>query len=701
MGIDGVDGGGGVTWTSSPAGLSVVGYTASTFTFNPSNSTPTSYVVTAWAVVLTNCMDTATVNVYCVEVTPNATNVCWQTSNPVEIVLTNSYAPGGITWSGTNGLKVVSATDAKLVFTPTNSVATNYAVKAEATEFPNCFDTATVNVYRVELTPRTTNVWWQTSNPVEIVLTNSYAPGGIIWSGTNGLKVISATDAKLVFTPTNSVATNYAVKAVATGFPNCCDTATVNVYRVELEPAVRNVFWHMVDPVTICVTNSYAPGGLIWSGTNGLNVIGTYDDRLVFMSTNSTPTNYTVTAAVNGFPYCSAVCTVNVFKVNLRSIEFTTDHNLIHKNGTDITVVDVRYPDVEWQPIPTPPVNAPITHTASDTNTIGVKVTIECVGPTTDLAFNLHGTSSEAAFTFDTNDSFTGSRPKEVTITSSVAIGKEIRKFAGTINWSLTVGTTPTCSFLSGPHTVYTTLGTPDITAPSSASIPTPERMDVAVPAVATAIADTGESTNTPKVVWQVVKTQGTYYLGRNLMLPSQAQTWTLPSFASDPNPGADCISIAIFVRNLCMIVGVPGTFDAKTYMAKYATVADTNRPMTAVVGSLNATKIYPGALGAPLAGGLNATWFLALADIHCIGGPGAPGGIGCGPNGLNAFEAAVLYTSPGGVTWYFPGGTESHFTDVNKIVQIFQTMVWLDGTLKVRAVDYTYPPGGPTDDPF
>jgi hypothetical protein len=144
-------GGGGVTWTSSPAGLSVVGYTASTFTFNPSNSTPTSYVVTAWASALTNCMDTATVNVYRVELTPKATNVCWLSSAPVEIVLTNSYTPGGITWSGTNGLKVVSATDAKLVFTPTNSTPTNYVVKAASVGSPNCYDVCTVTILKVEI----------------------------------------------------------------------------------------------------------------------------------------------------------------------------------------------------------------------------------------------------------------------------------------------------------------------------------------------------------------------------------------------------------------------------------------------------------------------------------------------------------------------------------------------------------------------
>jgi hypothetical protein len=257
------------------------------------------------------------VNVYRVELTPKVTNVCWLSSAPVEIVLTNSYAPGGITWSGTNGLKVISATDAKLVFTPTNSVATNYAVKAEAMGFPNCYDVCTVNVYRVELTPDATNVCWLSSNPVEIVLTNSYAPGGITWSGINGLKVVSATDAKLVFTPTNSVATNYAVKATATGFPNCYDTATVNVYRVELTPKATNVCWLSSNPVEIVLTNSYAPGGITWSGTNGLKVVSATDAKLVFTPTNSVATNYAVKATATAFTNCYDTATVTVLKVEI------------------------------------------------------------------------------------------------------------------------------------------------------------------------------------------------------------------------------------------------------------------------------------------------------------------------------------------------------------------------------------------------
>ena len=54
--------GGDVTWSSSPAGLSGSG-SAGTFTFNPSASTPTSYIVTAQSTLLPICTDTCMVRV--------------------------------------------------------------------------------------------------------------------------------------------------------------------------------------------------------------------------------------------------------------------------------------------------------------------------------------------------------------------------------------------------------------------------------------------------------------------------------------------------------------------------------------------------------------------------------------------------------------------------------------------------------------
>jgi hypothetical protein len=72
-----------------------------------------------------------------------------------------------------------------------------------------------VTVIKVDVAPHATNVYWRMTNEVTIVVSNSYALGGIIWSGTNGLHVISACDTQLVFTATNSAPGDYIVKAAA------------------------------------------------------------------------------------------------------------------------------------------------------------------------------------------------------------------------------------------------------------------------------------------------------------------------------------------------------------------------------------------------------------------------------------------------------------------------------------------------------
>jgi len=143
---------GGLSWTNEPSGLGDIAASVDSrvYSFNPSNSTPTSYVIRAWAGALTNCTDTATVNVYRIELSPSATNVCWRMTNEVSMEVLNSYTPNGVTWSGTNGLRLVSVSDQKLVFTPTNSPPTNYMVVAAVTGYTNCYDTSTVNVLKVE-----------------------------------------------------------------------------------------------------------------------------------------------------------------------------------------------------------------------------------------------------------------------------------------------------------------------------------------------------------------------------------------------------------------------------------------------------------------------------------------------------------------------------------------------------------------------
>jgi hypothetical protein len=270
----------------------------------------------------------------------------------------------------------------------------------------------------------------------------------------------------------------------------------------------------------------------------------------------------------------------------------------------------------------------------------------------------------------------------------------------------------------------------------------------MAVKRVSDAITAAGSYTNNAAIVWQLNKSAVLYYLGRNLFgkhaksKKAAVEPWFIPQVSSqdgakaydgqvDANgkgiPGADCISISTFMKNVCFVTGLPGTFDTKTFMAFYVRGADANgpaepdRPKVAVVGDLSFPNlIHPGDKGPSPNGAGNPTWKLFLADSHCLGGTAVdangnplPGRVGC-TGGLNGFEAAVLYTDPGGKTWFFPGGTAHVYKSKDTVVQIFRTMVWTDRTdptqppdpntnpLKVYGVDYIYNPGitdSPADD--
>jgi len=94
----------GVTWTSSPAGLTnvVVSPDGSTFTFSPSNSLPTNYTIRAEITGFTNCYDTTTVTVCKVEIdTPPPTNmiVC----DSANLHAMGQPSGGTYQWTNTSG----------------------------------------------------------------------------------------------------------------------------------------------------------------------------------------------------------------------------------------------------------------------------------------------------------------------------------------------------------------------------------------------------------------------------------------------------------------------------------------------------------------------------------------------------------------------------------------------------------------------
>ena len=192
----------------------------------------TNFTVTATSVDNTNCSGTAILNAIKVDVTPVITNVCASSTNTIPFSLTNSFTPGGVKWSIMPAGATIDTNNGAVTL---SGVATNFTITATSVDDTNCYGSAVLNAIKVELDPDATNVCWKMTDEVTIALTNSYAPDGIEWSGTNGLRVVSADNSSLVFTPTNSTPTNYIVKASAVGLTDCSDICTVIVLKVDLD----------------------------------------------------------------------------------------------------------------------------------------------------------------------------------------------------------------------------------------------------------------------------------------------------------------------------------------------------------------------------------------------------------------------------------------------------------------------------------
>jgi len=390
-----------------------------------------------------------------------------------------------------------------------------------------------------------------------------------------------------------------------------------------------------------------------------------------------------------------------IVKVALRTLEFKSDHNLMC-NGTSVLSAGTRFPGVEWDSTGSSTVNAPISHSAGDSTHVSIEVTLQGEGIPINSAYTITGTSSEDALEFTDSGSISPGS-SALPINSSNPLGKEIRKIMDSISWSIEIAG---CTFdlgITGPHKIYMTVGTPITSAPGSASVPNESRMELSVARVNAAISATGSAVDAytcfPRIVWNLMRSAGSYNLGTTL---SDVQAWNLPSTP------ADCISIARFVRNVSMVIGIPGGFYSEYYAAYYATATDPERPTKALANvALNSPYIHPEDKGVPQTGGLDAAWTIALTDKNCTkyGAPNTPPGtVGCGPNGFNAFEAAVIYTDPMSKKWYLPAGVtrDPRYDEPDSVVQIFQTLAWVDDgdhdgnpstpdVLIVKEVDYTY----------
>jgi hypothetical protein len=359
----------------------------------------------------------------------------------------------------------------------------------------------------------------------------------------------------------------------------------------------------------------------------------------------------------------------------IRSLEFTSDHRLICRNTTNLVSGGERYPELQWRR--SPAANAPITHT------VGVRVRVRLALELPDVLpgtpYHLLGDSDEPSLCFQRDGVLGGGTAAVVECEAVNPLGRAVRKICQPIRWTLVLHpetADPRTIDLgsTGPHVLYTTLGTPRVGRDPRSQV-TDLRMELVVQRVAAAQEKVGFDAPAPRLVYELMRQNGKHYwpprhYGEELAW-RVPETWTL-----DP-PGASCISIVEFVGLMCRMTGLPGE---TTTAAFYARADDPLQPLRGGLGDPPQFKKGPD----------GETWQLFLVD-EMNTRKGRAGGRG----GMNYYEAVLEY-EVGGKRYYYPGGTDRVFDRPIQVVRIFRTLAWAtwDAAAKewvVREVVYTY----------
>ena len=151
----------------------------------------------------------------------------------------------------------------------------------------------------------------------------------------------------------------------------------------------------------------------------------------------------------------------------LKSVEFTSDHNLLKKNptsGSEWGDSSDAYETPEWVADTR---NNPISQTKNTKLTAKVKLKVEPAGAT----FELFGNGFDGYANFRKTGNLSTGSDQEITVTADDVLPNTVGKVNKIIDWKITVGTTEYDIGSSGEHIVYVTYGTP------SGSIPTDYRV--------------------------------------------------------------------------------------------------------------------------------------------------------------------------------------------------------------------------------
>ena len=253
----------------------------------------------------------------------------------------------------------------------------------------------------------------------------------------------------------------------------------------------------------------------------------------------------------------SKTTTIYVYKVQLKSIKFTSDHGLLKDNNSDWTDSGTVYSEPEW--VNDPATNNPISQTKNTSLMTDVTVKVEPLGLEFDLAGD--GLDNYVDFT-ETGITSTGS-DQIVTINADAALVNQVDTLTKSISWTIKL-TDPDPDIeegvgSSGPHKIYVTYGTP------SGSVVTEKRIIEVCTAADGQTTDSGVASAVQGVLHS---NEPPYFQGGTGPAPC-SPIWLMMN--DSPQYPGDCIAHANLMKHAVKLLGIS---------ASYAHVADaTNQP--------------------------------------------------------------------------------------------------------------------------
>lgn len=366
-------------------------------------------------------------------------------------------------------------------------------------------------------------------------------------------------------------------------------------------------------------------------------------------------------------------------QAQMKALEFTSDHNVIRRDGQDLLSCGERYPDVEWTSRD-PGTMSPITHTQA--RHVEARVLLYLNKLPQGTSVRVVGLSPIEGFRFEgegrVSDWAGGPCSAVVEVTSQGLLPARMERLETSIQWIATVlvpGQNPQVIDLgrTGNLVCYLTRGTPRRTDEAPSGV-TAMRLAHSYMRLATAFEWAPPNPSPVALVHALTSFCGQWYNPKNHF--DRADAWNLPSSWRMRKPGASCISICNYCSLILDQVGMEGEIQQ---MELYASP---DAPHIAKEGGVWSDNYYKD-VG-------RDRWELFLVDDRNTR-LGRVGGWG----GMNHYEACIAYTWQG-KTYYFPGGTNRVYDNKNTVLFIFRTLAWARWDYRaqewqVMEVVYTY----------